>query len=101
MEDVIPQEKGKGGQDPMLPVPASPVASITETGSMLEQAEKIALRIEAASKRAEDAAARQEAIAARIMLSGRADAGSKSKTQEQTDEEKVNADVEAALKRYT
>lgn len=101
MEDVIPQDKGKEGAEPHVSAPASPVASITETGSMLEQAEKIALRIEAASKRAEDAAARQEAIAARIMLSGRADAGSKSKTQEQTDEEKVNADVEAALKRYT
>lgn len=72
----------------------------TETTSLIEKADNVAKRMEAANKKTEELLERQEAVAARLLLSGRAEAGAETKTPEQTTEEKVKADVDAALKRY-
>ena len=68
-------------------------ASITETGSMLERAEKAAERSEAVAKRIEEATARQEAIAARILLSGRAEAGQVSKAPEDVRKAEIDKQI--------
>jgi len=97
MEET-PEIKTEGKQEQVTsPVP---VASITETASIIERAENVAKRIEEANKRAEELVNRNEAVAARIMLSGKAEAGAQAKTPAQTEQEKVDAQVEAALKRY-
>lgn len=73
---------------------------ITETSSIIDKADAVALRMEQANKRAEELLTRQEAIAARMMLSGRTEAGSTNKTKEQLQQEEVDKKVSEALKRY-
>lgn len=68
--------------------------------SMLERADSIAKRLEAANLKAEELVKRNEAVAARIMLSGRADAGAAVKTPEQLEEEAIEAEAQRALKRF-
>lgn len=78
----------------------APVASITNTDSIIERADAIATRIENSNKKAEELLARHEAVAARILLGGRAEAGAPVKTPEQSLKEKQEAEVKAALTRF-
>lgn len=76
------------------------ISSITETNSIIERADKIATRIEEANKKAEELVNRQEAIAARIMLSGKAEAGQVSKTPQQSQEEQADEMARNIIKRF-
>jgi len=73
---------------------------ITETASIIERADAVAKRMEDANKKAEELLARQEAAAARMMLSGRAEAGQIKKTAEEEQKEQLDEKVKAALGRY-
>jgi len=75
-------------------------APITETASIIDRADAVAKRMEEANKKAEQLLARQEAVAARMMLSGRSEAGQIKKTAEQEQTEKIDAMVKASLDRY-
>ena len=74
--------------------------TISETASIIEKADAVAKRMEQANKKAEDLLIRQEAVAARMMLSGRAEAGQVKKSAEEEVNEKLDADVKAAINRY-
>jgi len=75
-------------------------APITETTSIIDKADAVAKRMQEQNDRAEQLLIRQEAIAARMMLSGRAEAGQVNKTKEQTDAEEVEKRAQAALKMF-
>lgn len=60
-------------------------------GSIFDEAQKVAERIEAANKRAEELLARQEALLARQILSGKSNAGEIKKPE-------VLSDVDMAKK---
>lgn len=55
--------------------------------SLVDQANKAAARLEAANKRFEEVVDRQEAIAARMVLGGKSDAGTPSEKKEETPSE--------------
>jgi len=67
--------------------------------SILERAEKANLRAEENIKKQEELLKRQEAIATRLLLGGRAEAGT-NKTPQQTAQETEDARVAAVLKKY-
>ncbi len=71
-----------------------------ETKSVIAQADSVANRMEEANRKAEELLSRQEAIAARMMLSGRGDAGGVQKTKEQEQEEQIEKQVKDALSLY-
>ena len=71
----------------------------TSEPSLIERSEAIAKRMEEANAKAELILRKQEELASRTLLSGRAEAG-KGKTQEELQKEKLDADVAAALKRF-
>lgn len=71
-----------------------------ETASLIDRADSVAKRMEEANKKAEEHLARMEQVLARQMLSGRAEAGTSNKSKEQTDLEKLEAEVKATLARY-
>jgi len=73
---------------------------IKETASMIQRADEVAKRMEEANKRSEELLTRQEAIASRLMLSGKAQAGTETKTPTQLAQEKIDAEVKAALERF-
>lgn len=73
---------------------------IVETTSIIDKADATATRMEIANKKAEETLIRLEAIAARMMLGGRAEAGQVNKTPEQTATEATDARVAIALKKY-
>jgi hypothetical protein len=73
---------------------------ITETSSIIDRADAVAQRMEAANKKAEELLQRQEAIAARMMLSGRAEAGQITKTPEQAKKEEIDAKIAETLNRF-
>ena len=75
-------------------------APITETASIIDRADAVAKRMEEANKKAEQLLARQEAVAARMMLSGRSEAGQIKKTAEEEQKEQLDEKVKAALGRY-
>lgn len=79
---------------------AKVIEPIVETTSIIDKADAVALRMEAANKKAEELLIRQEAIAARMMLGGKSTAGDSPKTREQTEAEKIDAEVEATIKRF-
>lgn len=58
-----------------------------ESLTMIEKADAAAKRMEEANKKTEELLVRQEAIAARMMLSGRADAGMVVQKKEETAQE--------------
>ena len=70
-----------------------PVETPTSLTPMLDTAASIADRIEAANKKTEELVARQEAIMARNVLGGRADA-----TDEERPKTQADLDIEAANK---
>lgn len=67
---------------------------------VVDRAVAAAERLEKANTRTEELVKRQEAIAARVMLGGRTDAGAIQKTPEQITDEKIDADVAMTMKRY-
>lgn len=73
---------------------------IPDTTNLIDKADAVAKRMEEANKRAEELLTRQEAIAARMLLSGKSEAGQVMKTPEQLAQEKQAADLEATLKRF-
>ncbi len=80
--------------------PKEPV-QVKETESQLQRADSIAARIEAANKRSEELIKRQEAVAARMSLSGRAVAAQETpKTPEQELEEQVDREVKESLEQF-
>jgi len=72
----------------------------SETISMLNRADKVAERMEQANKKAEELLARQEAIAARMIIGGRAEAGTLQKTAKEKQAEEIAKKLEALDKRY-
>lgn len=95
-ENIQPNEAKATEQAPAQP----PKGDNSETVGIIERADSVAKRMEEANKRAEELIKRQEMILSRSILGGKTEAGSVSKTQEQLDEEKVNSQVEAAIKRF-
>lgn len=73
---------------------------ITETSSIIDKADAVAKRMEEANKRAEELLTRQEAIAARMMLSGKSEAGMPHKTAEQIEKEKLDEEVAQSMKKF-
>lgn len=73
--------------------------AVSETSSIIAKADAAAARMEAANKKAEELLIRSEAIASRMMLSGKAEAGS-AKTPQQQQAEEVDAKVKETLKKY-
>lgn len=78
---------------------SAPTIPQSENISIIDKADAVAKRMEEANKKAEELLNRQEAIAARMLLSGRAEAGQQ-KTAEQTAEEKEDEKVKQTLGRY-
>jgi hypothetical protein len=74
--------------------------NIPTTANLLDRADSIAKRLEAANAQAEKRIAREEAIAARMLISGRSEAGIPPKTVEQTEKEKVDEDIKKTLGRF-
>ena len=72
-------------------VPSVPATSI------IDKADMVARRIEDGVKRYEEMAARIEGAAARIMLGGRAEAGSISKTEEEKKKEFIQSEINKRL----
>lgn len=89
MEEEIKQEEVKQEEKP-----------VESTTTLIDKAASVAERMEAANKKAEELAQRVEAAAARMMLSGKAEAGTPQKTTEQIKADEIDAEVQAALKRY-
>lgn len=74
--------------------------NITSTATLIERADGVAKRMEEANKKAEELLKRQEEIAARIMLGGRSEAGTKQKSAEELDQEKVDAEIQKRMARF-
>lgn len=90
------------GAEGVLRSPLSPSVSpnITETSSIIDRADKAAQRMEQANKKMEELLTRNEAVAARLMLSGRAEAGTPVKTPEQTQQEEVDKQAKEIINRF-
>ena len=73
---------------------------ITETTSVIDKADAVAQRMENANKKAEELLIRQEAIAARMMLSGRSEAGQINRTPEEVQKEKVQEEADKIIKQF-
>ena len=71
-----------------------------ETASLIDRADKVAERMEQSNKQAEELLKRQEAVAARMMLGGKSEAGELRKTTEQLEDEKEDKEVEKLVNRF-
>jgi hypothetical protein len=67
---------------------------------LLEKADSVAKRLEDANKRTEELLARQESAVARMMLSGRANAGTVKKDPIQEQAEKDLEESKKSIARY-
>jgi len=74
--------------------------NISQTNSLIERADFVAKRMEEANKKAEELLSRQEAILARNMLSGRAEAGYPQKTAEELQKEQIDKKVKDMLSKF-
>ena len=73
----------------------------SETFSPIEKAENILKQIQETEKRVNEAILKQEQIASRMLLQGRAEAGQQqAKSYEQLEKERIEAEVKANLARY-
>lgn len=97
MVDNSSPETSKQQEQVILPAPAS----ISETLSIIEKADAVAKRMEAANKKAEEINNRIEANLARMMLGGRAEAGAPMKTEEQLQKEDIDKQIAERLKIYS
>ena len=78
------------------PVEAPAPSNLT----LIEKADAVAKRMEEANKKAEELIRRQEEITARMLLSGRAEAGQIQKSPEQANEEEAQKQANAIIKRF-
>lgn len=78
---------------------STPAVKEVRPESIIERAEKANLKAEENIKKQEELLNRQEAIATRLLLGGRAEAGT-NKTPQQTEQEKIDGRVRNTLKRY-
>lgn len=79
----------------------SNVGSEPKADNIIDKADSVAKRLEEANKKSEELLKRHEAVVARMMLGGRAEAGTPSKTKEQIEQEKVEEEAKATLSRYS
>jgi hypothetical protein len=105
--DSIPLTNGqKEGVSEVSNIPLSLSSEIpslvqtTESKSLVEKADAVAKRMEEANKKAEQLIERQEALAARLRLEGRAEAGQKIKGAAEIEAEKLNADIANTLNKF-
>lgn len=70
------------------------------TASILDKADSLAKRMEKANEDYKKLVERNEAVAARMLLSGRSAAGTVQKTKEEIDAEKMDVEVTKALKAF-
>lgn len=86
------------------PVEQKPVEikkdAVIETTSIIDRADAVAKKLQEQNDRTELLLQRQEAIAARMMLSGRAEAGQVQKTPQQAAEEQMNEEVNRRLNMF-
>lgn len=75
--------------------------TISNSISMLDRADATVVKIQEANKRAEELVLKQEAIASRIALSGRADAGFIEKKEEISDRELARKVMKGEINPYT
>jgi hypothetical protein len=75
--------------------------NLPSTANVLDRADSLNQRLEQNIKKSEELSARIEAAAARILLSGRADAGIPVKTKEQKEAEDIKAEIEKNLKMFS
>ncbi len=92
-------EAGTEEEKPAEAKPEEPAAA-DDTASYFTKAQELAERVEAANKKTEELVIRQEKVAARMLLSGRAEAGAPQKTTEQIKDDEVQAQVDDALGRF-
>ena len=71
-----------------------------DTSTYFTKAEELAKRVEDANKKTEELVIRQEKVAARMLLSGRTEAGAPPKTKQQEQEDLVAAQVKESLARF-
>jgi len=93
-EDTVEKEKKE------FPIDTEVSPLIPETRSMVERAEAAGKEFRETLNEMRLERQKMEAIAARMMLSGRAEAGSQFKTPEQEEKEKVEAEVSKSLNRF-
>ena len=87
------------------PTTENPKENITDgdkpaTGSIIDRADTNAKRLEEANKKTEELLGRQEAVAARMMLAGRADAGTPMKTPQEEARDKAIAEALEIAKKF-
>ena len=73
---------------------------IPETRSMVERAEVAGDKISKLIETADKLVARNEALVARMMLSGRAEAGGQFKTPEQKEKDEIEEEAKKAIDRF-
>lgn len=76
------------------------VEQSVEQPSIVEKANSVAERIEAANKKAEEILKQQQEFYSKNLLGGRAAAGAIQKTPEETMQEEIKKQVETALKAF-
>ena len=88
-EEVVKEETTEG---------TSP--AVAESLSMIERAEQVRKAMEDANKKHEELTARDEAVAARMMLGDRGRAGEPTKSPEEENKEKLDADIAKTISRF-
>jgi len=71
-----------------------------QTDNILDRADLIAKRLEEANKKAEELVKRHEAVAARMLLAGRTEAGSVGKSPKELEEEEVAKEAQKIVDRF-
>lgn len=74
-------------------------ADVVAPTSLIDHADAVATRMEAANKKAEELIERQEKIAARLLLSGRTEAGTVLKSSEELEKEQIEKEIKERLNR--
>jgi hypothetical protein len=97
---MVDEKQTNEAEKPIVPAANTPTGDKPETASLIERADRIAERVEKANQKAEELLIRQEAIAARMMLSGRAEAGQTPKTSEEMRKEQVQKEVAEIMKKF-
>ncbi len=99
MEDVS-QTENKGEAQPEAEKVVEKTPEKDEKFPALDRAEDIRDGIKKENDRHEELLNRQEALMAKQTLGGRASAGGELKTPEQEEEEKLNEEISASVKRF-
>lgn len=101
MEDV-PQEAQTETPQPKTEakVEEKQEGLIPETTTIIAKADAVAQRMEEANKKAEELLVRSEAMNARMMLAGRTEAGTVTKSPEEEVKEKAKKEAEEIVARF-